>query len=76
MFLIQVKLITGVLTDPQKQELVERLTDALVATAGENTRQLTWCLLEEVAGGAWGTCGQTVTADDVRALASNGGLQC
>jgi 4-oxalocrotonate tautomerase len=69
MFLIHVKFIEGAFTAPQKREIVEDLTNAMVATAGENMRRVTWCLLEEVANGNWGVGGQTVTADDVKALA-------
>jgi 4-oxalocrotonate tautomerase len=67
--LIQVKVMDGVYTAPQKQAIVERLTDAMVEIAGENMRRLTWCVVEEVASGEWGIGGQTLTADDVRALA-------
>jgi 4-oxalocrotonate tautomerase family enzyme len=73
MFLIRVKFIEGVLTDPQKREMVEQLTSAVVATAGENIRQSTWCVLEEVSDDRWNVGGQPVTPDDVRALARNGG---
>jgi 4-oxalocrotonate tautomerase len=66
--LIQVKVIAGVFTAPQKREIVERLTDAMVEIQGENMRQLTWCLVGEVASGDWGIGGQTLTADDMRAL--------
>jgi 4-oxalocrotonate tautomerase len=69
MAFIQVKLIEGVFTSPQKQEIVERLTDAMVEIEGENMRQATWCVIEEVASGEWGIGGKTLTADDVRALA-------
>ena len=69
MFLIQVTLIEGLLTSPQKQELVARLTDALVATAGEHMRRDTWCLLEEIPEREWGVGGETVALDDVRAMA-------
>ena len=69
MALIQVKVIEGVFTAPQKQEIVERLTDAMVAIEGENMRRITWCVVEEVASGEWGVGGQALTADDVRALA-------
>jgi 4-oxalocrotonate tautomerase len=68
--LIVVKVIEGVFTAPQKQEIVQRLTDAMVEIEGENMRRLTWCLVEEVAGGDWGIGGQTLTADDIKALAS------
>ena len=67
--LIQVKVIEGVFTAPQKQEIVERLTDAMVAIEGEGMRQRTWCLLEEVASAEWAIGGQILTADDVKALA-------
>jgi 4-oxalocrotonate tautomerase len=69
MALIHVKLIAGVFTAPQKREIIERLTDAMVEIEGENMRQGTWCVIEEVADGQWGVGGQTLTADDVKALA-------
>ena len=69
MALIQVKLIKGVFTSPQKQEIVERLTDAMVEISGENMRQGIWCVIEEVADDEWGVGGQTLTTDDVKALA-------
>jgi 4-oxalocrotonate tautomerase len=61
--------ISGVFTSPQKQEIVERLTDAMVAIEGENIRRTIWCIVEEVASGDWGIGGRTLTADDVKALA-------
>jgi 4-oxalocrotonate tautomerase len=66
--LIQVTVIAGIFTTPQKQEIIERLTDAMVAIEGENMRQTVWCMIEEVRSGEWGVGGQTLTADDVRAL--------
>jgi 4-oxalocrotonate tautomerase len=69
MTLIQVKLIEGVFTAPQKREIVERLTDALVEIEGEGMRQAIWCVIDEVASGEWGVGGHTVTTDDVKALA-------
>jgi 4-oxalocrotonate tautomerase len=69
MFLIHVKLIEGVFTGPQKEELVERLTTALLTSAGEGMRRATWCLVEEIPGELWGVGGETVSLDDMRALA-------
>jgi 4-oxalocrotonate tautomerase len=69
MALIQVKVIEGVFTAPQKVEIVERLTDAMVEIEGESMRQAIWCMIEEIASGEWGVGGQTLTADDVKALA-------
>ncbi|MBV9941251.1 MAG: tautomerase family protein [Solirubrobacterales bacterium] len=68
--LIQVKVLAGVFTTSQKEEIIERLTDALVQVQGENLRPHTWCVIEEIASGAWGVGGQPQTADDVRALGS------
>jgi 4-oxalocrotonate tautomerase len=68
--LIQVKVVAGVFTTSQKQEIIERLTDALVAVQGENLRRHTWCVIEEIASGEWGIGGQGQTADDIKALAS------
>jgi 4-oxalocrotonate tautomerase len=42
----------------------------MVEVEGEQMRQATWCIVEEVASGEWGIAGRTVTADDMRALAS------
>jgi len=67
--LIQVKLIEGVFTGPQKREIVERLSEAMIEVAGESMRRVTWCMVEEVASGEWGIGGHALTTDDVRALA-------
>jgi 4-oxalocrotonate tautomerase family enzyme len=69
MYLIQVKLIEGLLTGPQQQELLARLTDALLTTAGESARHATWCVVEETPAGRWGIGGETLALDDVRAMA-------
>jgi 4-oxalocrotonate tautomerase len=44
MALIQVKVIAGVFTAQQKQEIIERLTDAMVEVDGENMRRRTGAL--------------------------------
>jgi 4-oxalocrotonate tautomerase len=51
--LINVKLIEGVFSSDQKQQIIERLTDAMVSIEGENMRQVTWCVVEEVKSGDW-----------------------
>ena len=69
MSLIRVTVIQGVFTTPQKQEIVERLTDAMVAIEGESMRPTIWCIIQEVVSGEWGVGGQILTADDAKALA-------
>ncbi len=66
--LINVKLIEGVFTPEQKTEIVERLTDAMVSVEGENMRQVTWCVLEEVKSGDLGIAGQCLTTEAVHQL--------
>ena len=68
--LINVKLIEGVFSGEQKQQIIERLTDAMVSIEGENLRQVTWCVVEEVKSGDWGIAGNGLTVDHVRALAA------
>ena len=68
--LINVKVVEGVFSRDQKQQIIERLTDAMVEIEGENMRKVTWCVIEEVKSGDWGIAGNAVTADHVRALAA------
>ena len=72
--LINVKIIEGVFDGEQKQQIVRSLTEAMVAIEGENLRQVTWCVVEEVASGDWGIGGQPLTTADVRALAAGAGV--
>jgi len=68
--LIQVKVIEGVFSETQKQEMVKKLTDAMVSIEGENMRPVTWVLVEEVKSGHWGVGGKPLTTGDVKALAA------
>ena len=68
--LIQVKLIEGVFDEEQKRTIVERLTDTMVGIEGENMRQVTWVLVEEVKSGHWAIGGQPLSTEDVKALAA------
>jgi 4-oxalocrotonate tautomerase len=68
--LIQVKIIEGVFSPEQKQEMVKKLTDAMVSIEGENMRQVTMCIVEEVKSGDWGIAGIPLTTADVKALAA------
>jgi 4-oxalocrotonate tautomerase len=69
---VNVKVIEGVFTPEQKQEIVERLTDTMVSIEGENLRQVTWVVVEEVKSGEWGIAGQPLTTEAVRKLAAGG----
>lgn len=67
---INVKVIEGVFSSPQKREIVEKLTDAMVSIEGENMRGVTWCVLEEVKSGDWAIGGNALSTADVKALAA------
>jgi len=67
---INVKLIEGVFSDEQKQEIITKLTDTMVSIEGENMRPVTWVVLEEVKSGDWGIGGKALTTEDVKALAA------
>ena len=68
--LVNVKLIEGVFTPAQKQEMIRKLTDAMVSIEGENLRPVTWVVLEEVKSGDWAVGGKSITTNDVQALAA------
>jgi 4-oxalocrotonate tautomerase len=68
--LVTVKVVEGVFTPAQKQEMVCRLTDTMVSIEGENLRPVTWVVVEEVKSGDWGIGGKPLTMADVRALAA------
>ena len=68
--LIEVHLIENVFAPEQKRQMIEKLTDAMVAIEGENMRGVTWVVVEEVKSGDWGIGGQALTTEAVHALAA------
>jgi len=65
--LVNVKLIEGVFTPAQKQEMIRKLTDTMVSIEGENLREATVVILEDAKSGDWGIGGQTLTTEAVKA---------
>jgi 4-oxalocrotonate tautomerase len=68
--LLNVRLIEGVFSPAQKQEMIEKLTDTMVSIEGENLRHVTWVVIDEVKSGDWGVGGNRLTTSDVKALAA------
>jgi len=66
--LITVKVIENVFTPEQKAEIIEKLTDAMVAIEGEGLREYTLVLIEDVKQGDWSVGGKMLTAADVHRL--------
>jgi 4-oxalocrotonate tautomerase len=61
--LIQITGVGDYLTLDQKQDLIRKVTDAVVSVEGEGLRPV-------IQPGAWGVGGNPVTADDLRAMAA------
>jgi 4-oxalocrotonate tautomerase len=70
--LVQVKLIEGVFSTDQKQEIITRLTETMVDIEGEAMRPVTWVTIEEVNSGEWGIGGKGLTTQDVKDLQASG----
>jgi 4-oxalocrotonate tautomerase len=67
---LNVRVIEGVFTPAQKQEMIRKLTDTMVSIEGENMRSVTWVVIEEIKSGDWGIGGKSLTTNDVKALAA------
>jgi 4-oxalocrotonate tautomerase len=66
--LVDIHLIEGVFDKHQKQEMISKVTDAMVGIEGETMRGVTWVRVREVASGEWAIGGRALTAADVKAL--------
>jgi 4-oxalocrotonate tautomerase len=66
--LVQISLIKGVFSATQKQDMIKKVTDAMVAVEGENMRGVTWVKVDEVESGDWGIGGQCLTTGFVKNL--------
>jgi 4-oxalocrotonate tautomerase len=71
--LVDIQLIEGVFDKAQKQEMIRKVTDAMVGVEGESMRGVTWVRVQEIASGEWGIGGKTSSADDIKAMQKQGG---
>ena len=67
--LVTIDVIKNVFTPDQKEDLIEKVTEALVAVEGESMRPVTWVRIKEFESGDWAIGGQRLTTSDVHALA-------
>jgi len=70
---VQIKGISGYLSLQQKQEIISKVTDAIVSVEGEGLRPVTWVIIEDVASGQWGVGGQAVTTEAIRVMSQASG---
>lgn len=66
--LVDIELIEGVFDARQKQDMIRRVTDAMVAIEGEAMRPVTWVRVKEIPSGQWGIAGKGITAANVKAM--------
>ena len=66
--LVTIDVIKDVFTPEQKRQLVERVTEAMIAVEGEGMRPVTWVRVQEFAQGDWAIGGRLLGAADVHAL--------
>lgn len=69
--LVTIDVIKDVFTDQQKGEIIENVTNAMIAVEGEAMRGVTWVKINEIAQGDWGIGGKLLTAADVHAMAGH-----
>jgi len=67
--LVNVKLIEGVFSQEQKQEMIRRMTDIMAELEGDYMRPLTLVVIDEVKSGDWGVGGKAFSRADVKAMA-------
>lgn len=70
--LVDIQVIEGVFDDATKSQMVENVTEAMVAIEGEAMRGVTWVRILEVGSGDWAIGGKALSTEDVRTLARRG----
>jgi 4-oxalocrotonate tautomerase len=68
--LVTIDLIKDVFTPQQKQQLIAKVTAAMIEVEGENMRPVTWVRIQEFEQGDWAIGGRALKAADVQALAA------
>ena len=68
--LVTIDLIKNVFSPKQKQELIDKVTEAMIAVEGEALRGVTWVRIQEFEEGDWAIGGKSLRASDVHALSS------
>jgi 4-oxalocrotonate tautomerase len=67
--LVTIDVIKDVFSTEQKQQLIEKVTAAMIEVEGESMRPVTWVRIAEFEGGDWAIGGKRLAAKDVHAMA-------
>ena len=63
-----IDVIKDAFTPQQKQDLIAKVTRAMLEVEGESLRGVTWVRIKEFEGGDWAIGGKPLQASDVQAL--------
>lgn len=63
--LVTIDVIADVFTDEEKANMIEGVTEAMIAVEGEAMRDKTWVRIFETKQGDWGIGGKRLTAADI-----------
>ena len=66
--IIDVKVMEGVLTTEQKQQIAQGFTDVFADIVGTPARPVTWVVIQDVASGQWTMGGDPITTEGVKQL--------
>ena len=70
--LVDIQVLEGVFSAAEKQKMISKVTDTMVAIEGEAMRGVTWVRVIDVPSGQWGIGGKALTSEDVKALQAGG----
>jgi 4-oxalocrotonate tautomerase len=65
---VEVTLFEQELTKKQKENLIAKMTDAVMSVTSEKLRAATWVLVTEIPSGNWGVGGKALGLEDVKQL--------
>ncbi len=64
--LVEIELLDGVFTEDQKREMIEKVTEAMVAVEGEAMRDKTWVRTKVIPSGHFAIGGKIMDPAGVR----------
>lgn len=67
--LVTIDVIKNVFTPQQKEQLIEKVTAAMIEVEGETMRPVTWVRINEFESGDWAIGGKRLSTTDVHAMA-------
>jgi 4-oxalocrotonate tautomerase family enzyme len=63
--IINVKVLEGAFSEPQKHAMIDEITNAMVKIGGDGIRPAVHVLVEEVSSGMWGIGGNRLTKEEI-----------